>query len=191
MTVAICRHRFTADDYQQMGRAGILAEDDRVELINGEVVTMSPIGTRHVAAVNRTTRALVMVVREKAIVQPQGSARLDIYNEPQPDFALLEPRADFYRSKHPGPSDILLLVEIADSSLSYDKEVKGRIYAEMNIREYWLADLKRDVVLCYSEPRDNSYQSVREYRSGDLIAAQALPDCPIPVDDLLATVGER
>jgi Uma2 family endonuclease len=141
MPVEVTRRRFTADDYQRMGSAGILSEDDRVELIDGEIVAMTPIGPRHNAAVNRATRAMVLAVGNKAIVQVQGSVRLDLYHEPQPDLVLLRPRADDYASQLPGPSDILLIVEVADSSSDYDREVKSRVYAKAGIGEYWLADL--------------------------------------------------
>lgn len=186
MPVAIRRKRFTADDYQRMGQAGILSEDDRVELIDGEVVAMTPIGPRHNAAVNRATRAMVLAVGDNAIVQVQGSVRLDLYHEPQPDLVLLSPQSDYYASRLPGPSDILLVVEIAESSLEYDREVKARLYAELGIREYWLADLTNALVFCYSAPEGGRYQTLREHRRGDVIAPQTLPDCGVAVEVFLA-----
>jgi Uma2 family endonuclease len=126
--------RFTADEYQRMGQVGILSQDDRVELIDGQVVAMTPIGMRHNACVSRATRALVFAAGEDAIVLPQGSVRLGSYHEPEPDLALLRPRADFYASRMAGPADILLIIEIADSSLEYDRDVKARIYATASVR---------------------------------------------------------
>lgn len=186
MPVAIRKRRFTADDYQRMGQAGILCEDDRVELIDGDVVTMTPIGPRHNAAVNRANRVLVMAVGDHAIVQVQGSVRLDQYHEPQPDLVLLRPQADYYASRLPGPEDLLLVVEVAESSLEYDRDVKARVYARFGIREYWLVDLNASLIAGYAEPRDDSYQTVRHCHRGESIAPQLLPDCVVPVDALLA-----
>jgi len=186
MPGAIHKRRFTADDYRRMGQAGILSEDDRVELIGGEVVAMTPISPRHNAAVNRATRAMVIAVGDRAIVQVQGSVRLDLYHEPQPDVVLLRPQTDYYASRLPGPPDILLVVEIAESSLEYDREVKARIYAEVGIPEFWLADLNASLVSCYSAPQDGSYRTLRQHRRGDSIAPQMCPDCVVLVDVLLA-----
>jgi Uma2 family endonuclease len=146
MPVALIKKRFTADEYQRMGQAGILSEGDRVELIAGEVLAMTPIGPRHNACVSSATHALVRAVGDDAIILPQGSVRLDLYNEPEPDLVLLRPRADFYASRHAGPKDILLIIEIADSSVEYDRDLKAVIYAESQIPEYWLADLTANVV---------------------------------------------
>ena len=132
MASIVTRKRFTADEYQRMGQVGILLEGDRVELIDGEIVTMTPIGTRHNACVAKGNRALVRAAGDDAIVLPQGSIRLDLYSEPQPDLVLLRPRSDFYASTHAGPDDILLTIEIADSSLRYDRDVKSPLYAAAN-----------------------------------------------------------
>jgi Uma2 family endonuclease len=186
MPVELTKRRFTADDYQRMGQAGILSEGDRVELIAGEVVTMTPIGPRHNAAVNRATRAMVTAVGDSAIVQVQGSIRLDLYDEPQPDLVLLRPRADYYASRLPGPADIFLVVEIAESSIDYDREVKARLYAESGIQEYWLVDLNENTVFCHSASEGGSYRSLQRYHRGRTLAPQALPDRVIAVDMLLA-----
>lgn len=186
MPVELTKRRFTADDYQRMGQAGILSEGDRVELIAGEVVTMTPIGPRHNAAVNRATRAMVTAVGDNAIVQVQGSIRLDLYDEPQPDLVLLRPRADYYASRLPGPADIFLVVEIAESSIDYDREVKARLYAESGIQEYWLVNLNENLVSCHSAPEGASYRSFQRYHRGQTLAPQALPDRVIAVDMLLA-----
>lgn len=186
MPVEITRRRFTADDYQRMGRVGILSEDDRVELIAGEIVAMTPIGPRHNAAVNRATRAMMAAVGDKAIVQVQGSVRLDLYHEPQPDLVLLRPQADDYASRLPGPKDILLIVEVADSSSDYDRNVKSRVYAEAGIGEYWLADLAENAVFVYSGPQGGAYVSLAQHHPGQSIAPQALPDAVVAVQMLLA-----
>jgi Uma2 family endonuclease len=185
MPVAVTRRRFTADDYQRMGSAGILSKDDRVELIDGEIVAMTPIGPRHNAAVNRANRAMMAAVGDDAIVQVQGSVRLDLYHEPQPDLVLLRPRADDYASQLPGPSDILLIVEVADSS-DYDREVKSRVYAKAGIGEYWLAELTENAVFVFSAPQADTYQGSARYQRGQSIAPHALPDSIVAVEMLLA-----
>jgi Uma2 family endonuclease len=186
MAVEISRRRFTADDYQRMGQAGILSEDDRVELIDGEIVAMTPIGPRHCAAVDRTNRTMVMLAGDQAIVRVQGSVRLDHFTEPEPDLVLLRPRDDFYASAHPGPSDILLIVEVAESSLDYDRDVKGPRYARLRVPEYWLADLEDGQLSCYSRPEGGVYQKVEGFRRGQRVSPTFVPGGSIAVDDLLA-----
>lgn len=179
------RKRFTVDDYHRMGEAGILYEGERVELIDGEVVAMSPIGPRHSACVGRATRALVLTALDSAIVLPQGSVRLSQYHEPQPDLVLLRPRADFYATRHAGPGDILLAIEIADSSLTFDRTVKARVYAQAGIPEYWLADLKTNVLWRYERPEGDAYREVDRHQRGQSIAPRLLPECAVPVDAFL------
>jgi Uma2 family endonuclease len=186
MSVAVSRRRFTADDYQRMGQAGILHPEDRVELIDGEVVAMTPIGPRHCASVDRANRAFVTRAGDSAIVRVQGSVRLDLYSEPEPDLVLLRPRADFYASAHPGPADILLIVEVADSSLDYDREVKSRVYATSGVQEYWLADLNENVLFCYTSPEGGTYLDVRRHTRGQSLAPHLLPACVVSTEDLLA-----
>jgi Uma2 family endonuclease len=185
MPAALTRRRFTADEYQQMGRAGILREADRVELIDGEIVAMSPIGPRHSACVGSATRALVRAAGDDAIVLPQGSVRLGLHHEPQSDLVLLRPRADFYASRHAGPDDILLVIEIADSSLEYDQDVKARVYAASRVPEYWLADLRAGVVWRHSLPEQAGYQRIEPRRRGESMSPLLLPSCAIDVDALL------
>jgi Uma2 family endonuclease len=148
---------------------------------------MTPIGPRHNASVDRATRTLVTAVGDHAIVRVQGSVRLDRYRQPQPDFVLLRPQPDFYEEALPGPSDILLIIEIAESSLEYDRTLKARIYAESGVREYWLVDLNGRSVSCYSEPRDGAYQRLQRYGAGQSIAPESLPECAIKTDVLLLT----
>jgi Uma2 family endonuclease len=185
MAVEILKRRFTADDYQRMGQTGILSEDDRVELIDGEVVAMTPIGPRHSACIDRTNRALVLAAGENAIVRVQSSVRLDRYNEPEPDVVLLRPQADFYVSRIPGPGDILLIVEVADSSIEYDRQVKAPLYATANVPEYWVADLIENVVWCYSYPAGGRYQTLRRHDAGESLVPALLRQCEVAVDVLL------
>jgi Uma2 family endonuclease len=185
MGVMVTKKRFTADEYQRMGRVGILTQADRVELIDGEVVAMTPIGARHNACVNHAARALMRAVGDDAIVQSQGSVRLDPYSEPEPDLILLRSRPDFYASHLPGTDDILLVVEVSDASIDYDRDVKGPAYAAAGIPEYWLADLNTNVVRRYSSPDRGVYQRVEECRRGQSIAPRLLPTCVVGVDVFL------
>ncbi len=185
MATEISKRLFTVDDYHRMAEAGILSEDDRVELIHGEVLRMSPIGPRHNAAIFRATRALVRITGEKAIVGVQGSVRLDLYDEPQPDLYLLRPKDDFYASGHAGPSDILLIIEVADSSLQYDQTIKRDLYAETGVPEYWISDLQSDCVITYTGLHEGRYQRSRRAARGEVLTPELLPDCRLPVDVLL------
>lgn len=186
MLVELLKRRFDVEDYHRMGKAGILTEDDRVELIDGEVLAMTPIGPRHNAAVDRAIRVLVTAAGDRAIVRVQGSVRLDRFHEPQPDIVLLRPQPDFYASHLPAPPDILLVIEIAESSLQYDRDVKVGIYARSGIPEYWLADLDARVVWRYSDPNNGVYRKSVRWERGQAMAPAALPDCTIAVADLLS-----
>src|SRR5262245_50112121 len=185
MAIEVSKRLFTVHEYHRMVDAGILSEDDRVELIRGEIIAMSPIGPRHSAAVLRATQSLVRLVGDLAIVGVQGSIRLDEYDEPQPDLYLLRPKDDFYASGHAGPADIFLVIEVADSSLEYDEGLKMRLYAETGVPEYWVADIRNDGLVAYAEPKENTYSVIRQFRRGDILTPRLLPDCRIPVDALL------
>jgi Uma2 family endonuclease len=185
MAVAVSRRRFTVYDYHRMGEAGILSPTDRVELIDGEIVTKMAIGPRHGASVDRATRTLVTTVDTSAIVRVQGSVRLDLFNEPEPDIVLLRPQADFYASAHPGPADILLIVEVAESSIDYDRDIKARVYARAGLPEYWLVDLNEDVVHVHSDPSNGVYRAVADYRREQSITPRLLQACAIAALDLL------
>jgi Uma2 family endonuclease len=169
------RYRFTIRDYHRMGEAGILHEDSRVELVEGELVTMSPIGSVHVAAVNRLVRLFDRAVGEGAIVSVQNPVVLDDYSEPEPDIALLRPREDFYQSALPGPDDILLLIEVADTSLRYDREVKIPLYARHGIPETWLVDLENERLIIFSSPSEQGYQGERVQDNLTSVSPQRLP----------------
>src|SRR5436190_15615228 len=137
MAVTVKRRRFTLDEYHRMGKTGILSEDDRVELIEGEIIEMSPIGSRHAACVDRFNE-LIARLRLNIIVRVQSSIQLDDYSQPQPDLALLRRRDDFYSSSLPRPADVLLVIEVADTTLEYDRFVKLPLSAHAGIPEAWL-----------------------------------------------------
>jgi hypothetical protein len=178
----VAKRRFTVDEYYRMAQVGILSSRQRVELIDGEIVVMTPVGVRHAACVTSEARALTRAAGDDAIVRSQAPVRLDLYYEPEPDLTLLRPREDFYASRHPGPGDILLLVEIADSSIGYDRDVKAPMYAMSGIPEYWIADLNANILWEYSMPNRGRYERIEECRRGQSIAPQLLPACVVPVD---------
>jgi Uma2 family endonuclease len=185
MALEVSRRLFNVHEYHRMVDAGILCEGDRVELIRGEILEMSPIAPRHNAAVLRANNKLVRLVGDHAIVGSQGSVRLDEYDEPQPDIYLLRPKDDFYASGHAGPSDVFLIVEMADSSLEYDQTIKMQLYAETGVPEYWIADIRNDRVIVYSDREKDTYRTVRTLERGDALAPMLLSECSIPVDILL------
>jgi len=185
MTVQLVRRLFTVADYHKMAEAGILGEDDRVELLNGEIVAMSPIGSRHAACVDRLTQYLVVRVAGRAIVRVQNPIRLGEHSEPQPDVALLKPRPDFYAEAHPGPEDVLLVVEVAETSAAVDREVKVPLYARFGVPEVWLADLAGEQIEVFRQPSAQGYRELRVLRRGDSLAPILLADLLLPVDAVL------
>lgn len=185
MAVEVSRRRFTADEYQAMGRAGILREDDRVELIDGEVLAMSPIGPPHTGTVNRLTRLFSVRVGETAIVQVQLPVRLDPHSEPQPDLVLLKPRADFYGTAAAAPDDILLAVEVAQSSLAFDRGIKADLYARRNVAEYWIVDLVHGTVIRHIDPAGGRYRQVAVVPPDEPFAPALIPACVVTTRDIL------
>lgn len=180
----LSRHRFDVDDYHQMARAGILTEEDRVELIDGEIVEMHAIGSRHFACVIRLTRLLIAGLGERAIVSVQGPVRLDRYSEPDPDVVVLHPRADTYAGGLPGPDETFLVIEVADTSLTYDRQVKLPLYARTGIPEVWIVDLTTGVVETHRDPSDDGYAHVTRVAEGH-VAPAAFPDLELAVEDIL------
>jgi Uma2 family endonuclease len=185
MSTLSTKKRFTVDEYHRMVDAGILREGERVELIDGEVLTMSPIGARHMAALDRATRLFVTRLGERAIVRVGGSVRLDRFNEPQPDLVVLRPKEDFYLSGAAGISDIYLILEVSDSSLRFDLAVKASLYAERGIAEYWVVDVENDVLIAHTQPSGNSFGTVRHYHRGEVVTPTLLPTCSLEVGSLL------
>jgi Uma2 family endonuclease len=179
----ITRRRFTVHDYHRMGEAGILHEDDRVELIEGQIVEMAAIGTRHFTCVNGLTRLLVRGVGDAAIVSVQNPVRLDEHTEPQPDLTVLRVRD--YRESLPMPEDVLLLIEVSDTTLAYDRGVKLPLYARAGIREVWIADLVGEVIERHTDPSEDGYRHTERARQGGKIEPAALPELALRVDAVL------
>ena len=185
MALPLRRLSFTADQYHKLAEIGVLSEDDRVELIDGEIIDMAPIGELHFGHVNRFTHVFIQAFGNRAVLHVQNPVRLGPRREPQPDVTLLKRRDDYYAARMPAPEDVLLLVEIADSSLDYDRNTKVPLYAEAGIVEYWLVNLVDDVILVYRDPGPTGYGVVQVLRRGDTIRPVAFPDVELAVCDLL------
>ncbi len=179
------RWRFTVAEYHQLIASGIFGEDDRVELIGGDLVMMSPIGSQHAGQVNWLTGLLVQNTIGRAVVAVQNPVRLDDRSEPQPDLAVLRPREDYYRRSNPTPADVLLLIEVADTSADYDRDVKVRAYARAGIGETWLVDLTAGWIEVYREPSPAGYKLLRKALPGETVSPSAFPDVAIAVGDVI------
>ncbi len=185
MSLQAQRRLFTVAEYHQMAQAGILGEDDRVELIEGEIIAMNPIGSRHAAAVARLTRLLVEGAGGRALVWVQNPVQLDPCSEPRPDVALLRPRPDHYATAHPGPGDTLLIVEVADTSADYDRQVKVPLYARAGVPEVWLVDLDAQTVEIYRRPSPEGFGEREQVGRGGTVAPAGLPGLHLDVDGIL------
>ena len=179
-------YRLTTTDFHRMGEIGIFAEDARIELIEGELIEMAPIGSRHAGIVMQLVRLLTMAVGDRAMVSPQNPLLLEPHSEPEPDVALLRPRADFYKNTLPRPRDVLLLIEVADSTLRYDRDIKIPLYARHGIPEVWLMDLARDAVECHRQPTPTGYGTVQTVMPPEQVTSPGLPGVRIALADLLA-----
>jgi Uma2 family endonuclease len=184
-TVEVRRRRFTLEEYYRMAEVGILGPEDRVELIEGEIIQMSPIGPRHATCVNALTRRLLQAVGDRAVLSPQNPVRLIPDSEPQPDVVLLRPPEARYWEHRAEPADAMLVVEVAETSYRYDRYVKLRLYARAGVPEVWIVDLVHAVVEVFREPSATEYASAQRVVRGDTIAPAALPDAAIVVTEIL------
>jgi Uma2 family endonuclease len=178
------RHLWTVDEYHRMGEVGLLDADARVELIEGEIVEMAPVGDAHIAVSNRLTRLLVLAVGERGIVSVANPVRLSLHSEPQPDFSVLRPRPD-YGSRGPRPADTMLAVEVSDTTLRRDRQVKFALYASAGIPEFWIVNLEAREVEIYRLPTGDTYASVDRKGPGDLATIEALPGVTIAISQIL------
>ena len=167
-----------------MGEAGILGEDDRLELIEGEIVRMSPIGSRHAACVDRLNALFTARLGKRAIVRVQNPIVINRRTEPQPDLSILKPRADFYAAKHPEPGDVLLVVEVVDTSAGYDRTTKLPLYARAGTREVWIVDVVRQAVEVYRQPALQSFRTHVQLERGQRIAPLSFPRTVLRVSDI-------
>jgi Uma2 family endonuclease len=184
---AVEPRRFTVEEYERMGQVGILGEDDRVELIDGQIVQMTPIGPAHAAAVRALDRRLNLAVGDRALVSTQLPTVLDDFSEPEPDLALLRPPEEAYLRRHPRPEEVLLLIEVADTSGAFDRNVKLPLYARAGIPEYWIVDVAHKMVEVYRSPSEDGYASVEELRPGGRVGVLELPDVELSVSEILGS----
>ncbi len=186
MAVELKTRRFTIDEYYRMAEAGILSEDDRVELIQGEIVEMPPIGSHHAGTVRRHNSLFSSRLGSRVIVSVQNPLRLrSVESEFQPDIVLLRPRPDFYSRSHPEVQDVYLVIEVADTSLEKDRHVKLPLYARAGVPEVWIVDLNTNRVEVYRRPTPDGYREARVLSLGESLTIEAFPDLSLTVDDLL------
>lgn len=178
------RHRLTVADYYRMGEIGIFAPDARVELIDGEIIDMPPIGSPHAGKVNLLVKLLAQAVGDHAVLLVQNPVVLGDHSSPQPDLALARPQADFYVSRHPQSGDLILVVEVADSSLRFDRDDKVPLYARHGIPEVWLVDLKAKRLVRYRNPAQGAYASVDQPDLASPLEVAALPETRLELGGL-------
>ena len=185
--VAAARRLFTREEYHRMGEVGILKPTDRVELIRGEIVEMSPIGDRHAAFVDNLTMLLAARLVDRAIVSVQNPVALADDTEPQPDLKILRRRPVPYKEREPWAEDVLLLIEVAESSLAYDRSTKLRLYAEAGIPEYWVIDCVAESIEVHRAPQANGYRDVSRITGGGAtVTLQAFPDVTLTLAEVFA-----
>jgi len=185
MSVQYQKRHFNVDEYYRMVEVGLLSEDDRVELIEGEIIEMSPIGSSHGGTVNRSSTFLRRKLDDIVIVSVQNPIRLDDFSQPQPDLALLKPRKDFYSKTHPTAEDVLVVIEVSDSSLGYDRDVKVPLYARAGIPEAWLVVPAKEIIEIHSQPKSGKYQKTQRLKRGKTLTSPTIPSFSCKVEDLL------
>ena len=185
MAVQLLKKLFTVEEYHLMTKAGIISDSDRVELIEGEIVQMASIGTRHAGCVRRVARVFSQIPEDRAIFDVQNPIKLSGKTEPQPDLVLLQPRADYYDTAHPMPSEVFLLVEVAESTIDYDRDVKIPIYSRSLIQEVWLFDLVAECLEVYRQPTPNGYSLMQKFWRGEKVSPLAFPQLEVSLDFIL------
>lgn len=179
--------RFRVEDFRKMTEIGILPEESGWEIIDGYLIDKMSIGSNHAGTVNILNRAFTILLGKEAIVSVQNPVHIDDYNEPEPDIALLKPREDFYTKSLPEPKDVLLLVEVSDSTVEYDREIKKTIYAEVGIAEFWLVNLKEDTIECYSQPKNGNYRLAQIFETGETLQSKTIGNLTLKVEEILAS----
>ena len=183
-TATVHRHLFTVDDFARMGQTGILSPSDRVELIDGEILTMNPIGPPHAWIVNRLVRLLITRLADTAYVSSQNPIRLGRHTEPQPDLVVARQRGSAYQEQHPQAGDVLLVIEVADSSLLYDRLEKAPRYGRAGIPEMWIVDVGAKTVTVYTGPGPEGYGRERIVSGGETVTSTGVAGLRLPVDEM-------
>ena len=187
MGTDVTKRLFTVEEFNKMAEADILHAYDRVELIDGEIIQMSPIGYRHTVCTDRANTVFIETLGRRAVVSIQNGLPLSDRTEPQPDVVVYKPSADFYAARRRTAGDVLFLVEVSDSTLSLDQKVKLPRFAAAGIPEVWIEDLQHDLLFVYREPRGETYDTVLTLRPGDSVSPAAFPDVKFSVQELLST----
>jgi Uma2 family endonuclease len=185
MSAALDKYSFTAEEFERMGEAGILRQDARLELIEGEIFEMSPVGSVHAACVKFLSSLLHRRFGDAFIVGVQDPIRLNDFSEPQPDVTLLRWRDDYYRERHPAPADVLLVIEVADSTVVKDKTIKIPLYARAGIAEAWLVSIPEERVEIYSDPAGGTYQRAEVFGRGEEARSHTVEGLTVNVGELL------
>jgi Uma2 family endonuclease len=185
MSVEVSKRHFSIEDYYRMAAAGVLREDDRVELIEGEIIEMNPIGSRHAACVGRLTELPGDRARNVAILWVQNPVQMNDYSEPVPDVTLLRRRDDFYAQARPVPDDVLLIIEVSDSTINYDRQVKVPLYARAGVPEMWLVNLPEELIEVYTHPAGGTYQESRLVRRGGSMTVASAGGLTVEADAVL------
>ncbi|HID76703.1 MAG TPA: Uma2 family endonuclease [Planctomycetaceae bacterium] len=185
MSVPVQRRRFTVDEYEQMTRAGVFHEDGRLELIEGEIIEMAPVGSRHAACVNRLNQVLGSRLGRTAIVSIQNPVRLTTHSQPQPDVAVLKRHDDFYEVQPPRTDGVLLVIEVAETSSDYDRQVKLPLYADAGTGEVWLVDPAEGVIHQFNGPSGKTYRQRETIRRGRMIRCRTIPALSAGADEAL------
>lgn len=185
METEVAKKLFTVDEYYRMGEAGIFDPEARLELIEGEIIEMSPVGDPHIGCVNRANAVFARRLGDKAIVSIQNPVRLSRYTEPQPDIVLARPRPDFYAGRRISPEDIFLVIEISDTTLRYDCNRKMPLYAKARVPELWIENLQENVILVYRNPKHETFETSSVFKRGESISLAAFPEISFKVDELL------
>ncbi len=180
------RHRLTVDEYYRMAEAGVLAPDARVELIEGEIVDKAPMKSRHAGVIARLNGLLNRAVGEAAVVTCQTPLRLSDRSEPEPDLLVLRPRADFYTQAHPTPADVLLLIEVSDTTLAYDRSIKLPLYAKYGVAEVWIVDLTNNLVRFFRQPQADTYADITATETPGAVPVALLPGVHVELKDVLS-----
>ena len=183
--VELARRRFTAAEFFRLVEIGVLAEGDRVELIQGDLIEMSPIYITHISTLNRLVWMLSNALGKQVILSVQNPVQLSEDNLPQPDVAVFRFQEKFYSEQHAKPEDILLIIEVADSSLRYDQRVKSKLYGTAGIADYWIVNLPERQIEVYREPRPNGYRTVTTYAPGETLSPLAFPDVVLQVEQIM------
>ena len=188
--VELPRHRFTVAEFARMMEMAVLDTEERVELVWGEVVKMSPINIAHTSTLKRLIHLLSTVLAGRMILSVQDPIQLFDDSLPQPDIAVLKVQDDFYSHRNPNPDDVLLLIEVSDTSLPYDRKVKSLLYGSAGIIDYWIVNLVNRQIEVHRDPQPDGYRMTIRYTAGESLSCLAFPDIALKVDDIMAPPSE-